>query len=898
MHKRIIAIIMAATITMTTYTGVYAEEQTYKTESLATDTDAIMYDVSGEAVYDVSELDDEYVNNYIDTGDRIDYYTPVNSGMLYSNSIPSSYDSRNYGTVTSVKNQGSYGTCWAFAALSAGESSMISAGYVSDVDLSEYHLAYFFYNCQTDPLGNLDGDRTYLNTSYNNNYLSVGGNNYLTMFALSSWRGAADESVAPYGNASPTSVLDDSLAYNDIAHLQNTRVVSMKNSDDVKKLIMEYGAVASGFSMYTIYYNYETMGYYNYNNTSSNHAITIVGWDDNYSVDNFSGIKKPSNPGAWLVKNSWGESNIPYLWVSYEDLAISNQDAMAFIMETSDNYDNNYQYDGTYSPYYGTINNGGKVANVYVAEASETEEIKATAIALRSDNVKYSIQIYKNPDDDNPESGEAMLETPVSGQTTYAGYYTTKLPSGLYVDKGDKYSVVYTLTDLNDSQVSYYLEQTTSSNLSDDIILFESHTEEGQSFCDVYGIGYFVDLGSGSYPSCARIKAFTDNISDDEPITTPVSISSCSIDSIETQYYTGNAICPEIRLTYNGVKLRQDKDYSLSYTDNTKPGVATVKITGMGNYTGTRTVSYNISAKKNPTTIYEGVDYSAVYDYNYYVTRYSDVWSAYKTDDAAAIRHFVLYGMKEKRQGKSTFELKSYIYRYADLRRVYGTDYVAYYMHYIKYGYKEGRLGTGTSSMVNAVTVYNGVDYSAVYDYNYYISHNSDVKKLYEYDDAGALKHFVTYGMKEKRQGNSSFNVDSYAMRYSDLRHSYKNDMAKYYMHYINYGKKEKRLATGTPTITGGITTYKGVNYSAVYDYGYYVSRYSDVKKTYGYDEEAALLHFINYGMAEGRQGSDKFNVKNYRNRYADLRKAYGSQLKQYYIHYINYGVKENRNGK
>ena len=893
MRKRILTFFMAFALLGTPGIDVRAAGQSYSSEAVATDTDAPTVE---EQTEDTIPDETVYMNSYIDTGDRIDYYTPVNGAMLYSNNIPASYDSRNYGRVTSVKNQNPYGTCWTFAALAAGESSMISAGYVNDIDLSEYHLAYFFYNCQTDPLGNVDGDRTYLNSSYGNNYLSVGGNNYLTMFALSSWRGAASESVAPYGNASPSSTLDASLAYKDVAHLQNARVVSIKNAADVKKLIMDYGTVASGFNMNTFYYNYETKGYYNYNDKSSNHAIAIVGWDDNYAVDNFTGTKKPSKPGAWLVKNSWGEGNIPYLWVSYEDLSISNQDAIAFVMEPADNYDNNYQYDGTFSPYYGTINNGGKIANVYVAKASDKEEIKATAISLKSDNVRYSIQIYKNPDADNPESGEAMLATPVTGQTTYAGYYTIKLPSGLCVDKGDKYSVVYTLVDQDDKDVSYFLEQTTSAQLSDDVILYDCHTEQGQSFCETgYGLNYFVDLGSGKYPMCARVKVFTDNVSTTGSATL---ISSCNVNNVKTQYYTGKVITPEVDLTYNGATLVKNRDYTITYSKNVNPGIAVIKITGIGKYSGTRTVSFNILAKKNPTTVYEGVDYSAVYDYNYYVTKYSDIWSAYKTDDIAAIRHFATYGMKERRQAKATFDVKSYMYRYVDLRNAYGNNYPAYYLHYINYGYKEGRKTTGTKRIIGATTVYEGVDYSAVYNFDYYIQHNNDVKKKYEFDDVGALRHFVTYGMREKRQGCTSFNVDAYAMRYADLRRVYKNDMVAYYKHYVNYGKKEGRVATGTKNIIGGMTTYNGVNYSAVYNYGYYVSHNSDIKRAFGYDEEAALRHFIYYGMSEGRQGSEAFNVTHYKNRYADLRRAYGSKLKNYYMHYINYGVKEHRNGK
>lgn len=304
----------------------------------------------------------------------------------------------------------------------------------------------------------------------------------------------------------------------------------------------------------------------------------------------------------------------------------------------------------------------------------------------------------------------------------------------------------------------------------------------------------------------------------------------------------------------------------------------------------------------NPTpvsdTVYNGVDYSAVYDYDYYVTSNQDIKAAFGTDKAATLQHFVNYGMKEGRQAKSTFNVYSYAYKYSDLRRAYGNDLKKYYIHYINYGSKEGRVATGVTSMQNYTTVYNGVDYSTVYDGAYYCSRYNDIKKAFGVDDSAILKHFVEYGMKEGRQAKSTFNVYSYAYKYADLRRAYKNDLKSYYIHYINYGSKEGRVAIGTTAMQGCTTVYNGIDYSAVYNGTYYSSHYSDLKKAFGLDDAGLLQHFVQYGMKEGRQAIAGFNVKNYKARYADLRKAYGNDLKKYYMHYINYGRKEGRNGK
>lgn len=298
------------------------------------------------------------------------------------------------------------------------------------------------------------------------------------------------------------------------------------------------------------------------------------------------------------------------------------------------------------------------------------------------------------------------------------------------------------------------------------------------------------------------------------------------------------------------------------------------------------------------TTVYNGVDYSAIYNYSYYIKNYPDIKKAFGSDDKAALAHFVNYGMKEGRQAKSDFNVYSYAYKYADLRNAYKNNLKSYYMHYINYGKREKRVAVGTTEFKNYCTVYNGVDYSSVYDCNYYVNKYKDIKNAYKLDDAKILAHFVNYGMKEGRQGSARFDVMSYAYKYADLRNAYKNDLKKYYMHYINYGKKEGRIATGTTSIQNCVTKYNGKDYSAVYNGTYYASKYSDIHNTFKLDDVAMLKHFINYGMKEGRQGKTTFNVSNYRNRYADLRNAFGNDLTKYYLHYINYGVREGRNGK
>ena len=198
------------------------------------------------------------------------------------------------------------------------------------------------------------------------------------------------------------------------------------------------------------------------------------------------------------------------------------------------------------------------------------------------------------------------------------------------------------------------------------------------------------------------------------------------------------------------------------------------------------------------------------------------------------------------------------------------------------------------------------LDYSSVFDADYYLNKYPDVNEWANGSKDKALDHFINYGMSEGRRGSEAFDVQSYYNEYPDLRAAFGTDLASYYSHYLMYGKKEGRHATGCSKLKGAATKAGGVDYAPVYDPEFYLSRNGDVEKaftksTYGgvtvVDDSAVLRHFINYGMSEGRRGSEAFDVYSYKTRYLDLRKAYESNLKGYYLHYLEYGMKEHRNG-
>ena len=207
--------------------------------------------------------------------------------------------------------------------------------------------------------------------------------------------------------------------------------------------------------------------------------------------------------------------------------------------------------------------------------------------------------------------------------------------------------------------------------------------------------------------------------------------------------------------------------------------------------------------------------YAAVYNYMYYKNAYADLRTAFGNDSAKYFQHFLQCGMSEGRQASATFDVNAYKNNYVDLRKAFGNNNVLYYKHYMEYGKKEGRNATSSDSTNTgnsgkdentgnndknnskpaASTVYNGVNYALVYDYEYYRKKYTDLQTAFGDDPEKYLQHFVLNGMREGRQASGSFNLALYKGRYADLRKAFGNNNVAYYMHYINNGKVEGRNA-------------------------------------------------------------------------------------------------------
>lgn len=396
--------------------------------------------------------------------------------------LPSSYDLRDENCVTPVRNQGAEGMCHAFAAVGACESNILKQGLETDyknLDLSEAQLGYFLYTKQTDPMDPNYGD--YLNTPGKG---ADGGNSLLAAAGLADGLGLDREEFCSYGDWNTG--YPEYQRYSGQYRLKTceciTRATDYVSQTKVKRWLMESGGVSMAFySNRSLYYdNGTSYSYYAKNKSfyeNANHAALIVGWDDEYSRENFSSDGRPSNDGAWLVKNSYGPDLFDdgYFWISYEDSSLGS--FCRFIAEKVSEHDDVYSYSGAG---YITAYSFSAAANVFTAEYDCTITDAAFYMpAGNPDNTSYKILVYrleKNTDD--PTKGECIGSA--SGSVPESGYYTVPLDKPAKLSKGEQFSLVLSMSAADRNRTVFLpVEETTAITSS---FTLECEARPGESY--------------------------------------------------------------------------------------------------------------------------------------------------------------------------------------------------------------------------------------------------------------------------------------------------------------------------------------------------------------------------------------------------------------------------------
>ncbi len=330
-----------------------------------------------------------------------------------------SYDLRMLGKVTSVKNQGSYGTCWAHATFGSMESCLLTG---ETNDFSENNLA----NLHGFDLG-----------------FSSGGNAFISMAYLARWGGPMAEFDDPYPNpgGSPAGLTVRK-------HAQQVRLIPPRtgpaDNDQIKQALMDHGALYVSYYHNYAYYNSTYKSYLYTGSSVGNHAVAIVGWDDDFDKNKF--VSVPAGNGAFIVKNSWGATwgDNGYFYVSYHDTKFAGSEIFAFLnAESNANYARIYQYDPL--GWVGDIGVGATTlwgANIFTAAAGES--LEAVGFFANSINTGYEIYIYTGIAAGSPGSG--ALAAVQTGTSSYPGYRTIALDAPAALAAGQPFSIVLKLT--------------------------------------------------------------------------------------------------------------------------------------------------------------------------------------------------------------------------------------------------------------------------------------------------------------------------------------------------------------------------------------------------------------------------------------------------------------------
>ena len=339
-------------------------------------------------------------------------------------SYPFSYDLRITSPikVTPIGNQGNSGCCWAFATYGSLESCLLPS---ETRDFSENNLKNT-HGFDWDP--NIDGGNGDISTAY-----------------LARWSGPINDADDPYNDTSTTSASNLTVQ----KHVQEVIKLPDCDKNEIKNAITTYGGVFTSMRWEDIYYNSDSYAYYDYYpndwktvGKGNNHAVTIVGWNDNYLKSNFKNV--PSGNGAWIVKNSWGTSfgEQGYFYVSYYDSNFARSNYVFNNAEPTNNYQRKYEYDRFGDVmHYGYGSTTAWIANVFTAEASEP--LVAVSFYALNAGTSYTIKIYNNVGYSPIEGSLAVTTT---GTIAKAGYHTVKLPSYVTLAAGVKFSVVIKLT--------------------------------------------------------------------------------------------------------------------------------------------------------------------------------------------------------------------------------------------------------------------------------------------------------------------------------------------------------------------------------------------------------------------------------------------------------------------
>ncbi len=521
---------------------------------------------------------------------------------------------------TQIKNQGSTSTCWTFASAGSVQTNLALKDYLADkpaynYDFSERHVALSSVETSSNNYGYnrdvIDGATYWMAMNY---YTRAAGPVLENECEFST-----DNTTVP--NNSNTYNLNKAATVTDIrvfpapgdtpGYTQKTQINQMKT------FIRTKGSLCTSmyFPTYTSEDTFNTSTGASYVSNASeytvNHMVSIVGWDDNYSKENFNSKNRPQNDGAWLIRNSHGKA--PYtddgfLHISYEDkliyysvFGIENVDLAKNYSKTvgyAEKGMNYYLYalGGTYSLCTVYDRNKNSSINEFIDSVSlyvTTDSTISVAIAEgdynTNKNLTFTPQTITNSTSATPGFRTFNLKTPYKFNTTSSNSsglsdkVTVKVTVATTIDKAiipleGGFSKSYVKNSINSDMASY-------KKIGE--IAGTTKTESGRCFLVVDGYD-IMDLGTD-------VHAASDELVDSDSTmqlnlvapTQPTGSLAAKTNPTKTTYTAGeNFNSSGLTLKYNaghGSTLNIDlADCTLKKNKSLTAGQTAVEVYGYG----------------------------------------------------------------------------------------------------------------------------------------------------------------------------------------------------------------------------------------------------------------------------------------------------------------------------
>ena len=407
-------------------------------------------------------------------------YAEVGGTLESKESLPGAYSSAEQGYTTPVRQQ-VYNTCWAYSSTATLESLFLKNS------IQAFHLSTMHMNCWGTTLPDGNGwQRSYTAAGYP--YIALG---YLTSF------GCVDNNLFNEGKT----VEDYRAAANLYPYQTVNGVIYLDGSDrdTVKTAVYQYGGVIGNFHYNFSYLNHDAY-YFDVPGLATSelngHAIEIVGWDDGYAVNNFKEDHRPSSPGAWLCKNSWGSSwgNNGYFWISYEDLYLFESRfgpsyAISSVSPSNANskIQQNEVFGATYEFNYAQTARPGLTKMTYanVFDFSDGyHNIDKVVFESTSEGSKYTVSYIPVDSSGAPLTDTAQWSLLAQGTIEHQGYTCAEV-YGFSVPK-TKGAIGITIEKNGNTDIAIGVDEwlTTGGNY-----LFKPESEYGQSYLIGYTAG-------------------------------------------------------------------------------------------------------------------------------------------------------------------------------------------------------------------------------------------------------------------------------------------------------------------------------------------------------------------------------------------------------------------------